>query len=136
MGSLDSVSYTQVSVFDKKERPTSVFVKSVHNDPHKNATKTKVFENAIKKKRFKINGSFSSWQESIKGVPKGSVLGPLLLYVFINEFFFLVEETEICNYADDTTIYVCDHKLEYIASSLETDAQKPSKWFLDNSMNF
>ena len=45
-----------------------------------------------------------------------------------------MEETEICNYADDTTIYVCDHELEHIVSSLETDAQKLSKWFLDNSM--
>ena len=45
-----------------------------------------------------------------------------------------MEETEICNYADDTTIYVCDHELEHIVSSLETDAQKLSKWFLDYSM--
>ena len=87
-----------------------------------------------RKQRVKINGSFSSWQESIKGVPQGSVLGPLLFNVFINDLFFLVEETDICNYADDTTIYVCGHEPEHIVSSLETDAQKLSKWFLDNSM--
>ena len=66
-----------------------------------------------RKQRVKINGSFSSWQESIKGVPQGSVFGPLLFNVFINDLFFLLEETEICNYADDTTIYVCGHKLEH-----------------------
>ena len=60
-----------------------------------------------RKQRVKINGSFSSRQESIKGVLQGSVLGPLLLNVYINDLFFLVEEAEICNYADDTTIYVC-----------------------------
>ena len=87
-----------------------------------------------RKQRVKVNGSFSSWQESIKGVPQGSVLGPLLFNVFINDLFFLVEETDICNYADDTTIYVCGHELEHIVSSLETDAQKLSKWFLDNCM--
>ena len=75
----------------------------------------------------KVNGSFSSWQESIKSVPQGSVLGPLLFNLFINDLFFLVEETEICNYADDTTIYVCGHKLEHIVSSLKTDAQRLSK---------
>ena len=87
-----------------------------------------------RKQRVKINGSFSSWQESIKCVSQGSVVGPLLFNVFINDLFFLVEETEICNYADDTTIYVCGHKLEHIVSSLKTDAQRLSKWFLDNSM--
>ena len=87
-----------------------------------------------RKQRVKVNGSFSSWQESIKGVPQGSVLGPLLFNVFINDLFFLVEETDICNYADDTTIYVCGHELEHIVSSLETDAQKLSKWFLHNCM--
>ena len=75
-----------------------------------------------RKQRVKINGSFNSWQESIKGVPQDSVFGPLLFNVFINGLFLLVEETEICNYADDTTIYVCRYKLEHIASSLETEA--------------
>ena len=61
-------------------------------------------------------------------------MGVLLFNVFINDLFLLVEETEICNYADDTTIYVCGHELEHLVSGLETDAQKLSKWFLDNCM--
>ena len=77
-----------------------------------------VYDNlSNRKQRVKINGSFSSWQESIKGVPQGSGLGALLF-----DIFFLVEETEICNYADDTTMYVCGHELEHIVSSVETDA--------------
>ena len=70
----------------------------------------------------------------MKGVPQSSVLGPLLFNIFINDLFFLVEETEICNYADDTTIYVCGQEQGQIVSSLENDAQKISKWFFDNSM--
>ena len=40
----------------------------------------------------------------------------------------------ICNYADDTTIYVCGQELEHIVSSLENDSQRISQWFFDNSM--
>ena len=87
-----------------------------------------------RKLRININGSFSSWQELFRGVPQGSVLGPILFNVSINDLFFLVEETKVCNYADDTTIYVCGNKLKHIVSSLEADAQKLSKWFLDNNM--
>ena len=54
--------------------------------------------------------------------------------VFINDLFFLMEEAEVCNYADDTTIYGCGHELEHVVFRLETDAQKLSKWFLDNSV--
>ena len=61
-------------------------------------------------------------------------MGLLLFNAFIDDLFILVEQTETCNYADDTTIFVCGHELEHIVSSLKTDAQKLSKWFLDNSM--
>ena len=45
-----------------------------------------------------------------------------------------MEETEVRNYADGTTIYVCGNNLKHIVSSLETDAQTLSKWFLDDNM--
>ena len=45
-----------------------------------------------------------------------------------------MEETEVCTYADDITIYVLGQELEQAVSSLENDAQRISKWFFDNSM--
>ena len=63
-------------------------------------------------------------------------MGPLLFNIFLNDLFCLVEETEICNYADDPTIYVCVKELEQVATSLGNDAQRISKWFFDNGMKF
>ena len=56
-----------------------------------------------RKQRVKVNGTFSEWKESTKGVPQGSVLGPLLFNTVINNIFLLVNDTEVCTYADDMT---------------------------------
>ena len=87
-----------------------------------------------RKQRVKVNGSFSTWRETMIGVPQGSVLGPLLFNIYLNDLFMFVKDAQICNYADDTTIYACDGNIEGVIATLESDALKIAEWFPNNCM--
>ena len=87
-----------------------------------------------RKQRVKVNGSFSTWRETMIGVPQGSVLGPLLFNIYLNDLFTFVRDAQICNYADDTTIYACDSNIEGVIATLESDALKIAEWFPNNCM--
>ena len=84
--------------------------------------------------RTKINKQFTSWQEFFQGVPQGSVIGPLLFNIYLNDLFYIAESTNICNFADDTTLYACDEDVNSLINRLEHESYLAIEWFEINSM--
>ena len=87
-----------------------------------------------RKQRTKINSSYSGWYNIVRGVPQGSIIGPLLFNVFINDLFLFIERTNICNFADDNTIYSCQNDLKTILKDLRYVMVNLLRWFKENSM--
>ena len=59
---------------------------------------------------------------------------PLLFNIYLNDLFFLTQSTNVCNFADDTTLYACDRNLNDLINRLEHDSFLATEWIENNSM--
>ena len=79
--------------------------------------------------RVKINTTSSSWTQLLQGVLQGSVFGPILFNIFINDIFFALKGIDICNFADGITPYVCDSNVKSVLETLEHNSELVVAWF-------
>ena len=87
-----------------------------------------------RKQRVKVNNTYSSWKDIFYGVPRGSILGPLLFNMHFCDLFYFLEDLDIASYANDTTIYMVNEKNESVISALETSSSLLFGWFNNNFM--
>ena len=118
---------------------------STHGTVACQATNTPNIPNALKffrsyltdRKRYVIsNGAMSPLGTVKRGVPQGSVLGPVLFCLFINDLPLSIRDQEVaCDmFADDATLHTSSKDISVISSRLQQGLDEVSNWCQHNSM--
>lgn len=87
-----------------------------------------------RKQRVVLSGELSGWSDVMRGVPQGSILGPLLFTIFINDLPGVVEHSTVNLYADDTTVYVADQDPSVVGDKLSADLHRIATWIEANGL--
>ena len=87
-----------------------------------------------RKQNVQINNKFSSERDAIIGVAQGTIDGPLLFNLFINDLVFFIEQCTLSNYANDNNLSISGEDKELIKSMLSSDFMIAENWFFENYM--
>ena len=96
----------------------------------------KWFQSYLSNRKFTVNleNSFSEVSSMSCGVPQGSILGPLLFLIYVNDMPMAVK----CNlflYADDTCLVFQSKNVKDIEKQLNEDFANICDWFVDNKLS-
>ena len=88
-----------------------------------------------RKQRVVLNGQYSSWANVNAGVPQGSILGPLMFLIYINDLSDgLVSDEKL--FADDTSLFSVVHDINTSANDLNKDLASINNWAYQWKMSF
>ena len=75
-----------------------------------------LFENYLVNRKLKtaVNDSISGLRSMTVGVPQGSMLGPVLFTLYINDIVQVIEHSGMCLFADDTVIYLAHKDIDRV----------------------
>ena len=88
-----------------------------------------------RKQQVEINGTLSDYGIIKHGVPQGSVLGPLLFLIYINDISESSNVLKFFLFADDTTVYYADKYNKHTEQLLNTELTKVSDWLSANKLS-
>ena len=95
------------------------------------------FSSYLSSRKFfvSLEGVFSEEGLITCGVPQGSILGPLLFLIYINDLPQSLNEASSNLYADDTCIYYQHRDIQKIENVLNKEFTSLCEWFIDNKLS-
>ena len=99
-----------------------------------NATKLLLSYLSNRKQQIRIGNIVSTWANIQKGVPQGSIFGPLLFYAFINDIFYFIKHCDLYNYADNNTLSFHSPNFDEVVNVLQQESNILINWFHFNCM--
>ena len=82
----------------------------------------------------KANNTISESKRVVCGVPQGSILGPLLFLLYVNDLPKCVNHSNVKLYADDTVIFDSDPIIENVYNRLQLSLDVFGMWCLQNKL--
>ena len=82
-----------------------------------------------------VNGYQSNMRQLKCGVPRGSVLGPLLFILFINDLHLAVQYSSAHQFADDTNLLVVEKSLKKLSKKVNRDLKLIVEWVRANKLS-
>lgn len=87
-----------------------------------------------RKQYVTINGFSSKFKRLQGGVPQGSILGPLLFNIYINDIVTIAENTKFIVYADDTSLFFSGQDLTWLTNTANSALAQLNNWSRINSL--
>ena len=88
-----------------------------------------------RKQFVKLNGTSSDLEDISCGVPQGSILGPLLFIIYINDMHNAVKSSTVYHFADDTNLLFSSKNPKGISKILNADLKLLFEWLCSNRLS-